>query len=168
MHTKAWTLKRRAGGYNILVNGKHIMNLDGPWYPSPAEVTIVEANARLIAAAPEQNSALIDLVTLVKRIIPDADMLHEVQNADEAIRKAKESSMKKKVKYISVYHHCRNEDAEYHIRFNRGDKPADTPRYKNPTLSSINRVAKLFYRLECLQATLLGNYVHLQAYTKGE
>jgi hypothetical protein len=51
--------------------------------------TITQANACLIAAAPEQNSALIDLVTLVKRIIPDADMLHEVRNADEAIRKAK-------------------------------------------------------------------------------
>ena len=50
-----------------------------------------QANARLIAAAPEQNNALIDLVALVKRIVPDARTLHEVQNADDAIRKAKEN-----------------------------------------------------------------------------
>ena len=50
-----------------------------------------KANARLIVAAPEQNSALIDLVALVRRIVPDANMLHEVQNADEAIRKTKDA-----------------------------------------------------------------------------
>ena len=36
----------------------------------------------------------------------------------------------KKVKYISIYHFCREPDSEYHVSFNRGDKAAETPRYK--------------------------------------
>ena len=74
----------------------------------------------------------------------------------------------KKVKYISIYHFCRGEDAEYHIRFNRGQKAAETPRYNAPTHSSLKRVAKLFYGLEHLMPTLTSNYIHLQAFVKGE
>ena len=71
-----------------------------------------------------------------------------------------------KVKYISIYRY--DMGPEYHVRFNRGDKAAETPRYKTPTPSSLKRVANLFYRLECLQPTLTSNYIHLQAYTKGD
>ena len=74
----------------------------------------------------------------------------------------------KKVKYISIYHWCREPDAEYHVSFNRGDKAAETPRYKKPTPSSLKRLATLFYTLHHLQPTLMSNYVHLQAYTKGD
>jgi len=90
MHTKGpWTIKWDT---NIFSGERLVANTGG----HRSNVTNVDpenqANARLIAAAPEQNSALIDLVTLVKRIVPDADILHEVQNADEAIRKAKETN----------------------------------------------------------------------------
>ena len=72
-----------------------------------------------------------------------------------------------KVKYISIYHFCRGrQDAEYHIRFNRGEKSADTPRYNAPTPSSLKRVAKIFYGLECLMPAFMSNFVHLQAFTK--
>ena len=76
--------------------------------------------------------------------------------------------MKNKVNYISVYHYCRRQDAEYNVQFNRGKKPAETPRYKKPTTSSLKRVAGLFYGLECMQLSLIRNFVHLQAYTKGD
>lgn len=74
-----------------------------------------------------------------------------------------------KVTYISIYHFCRTgQDAEYHVQFNRGKKPGETPRYETPTLSSLKRVAKLFYYLECLQPSFQTNFVNLQAYTKGD
>ena len=74
-----------------------------------------------------------------------------------------------KVKYISIYHFCRGgQDAEYHVRFNRGEKSADTPRYNAPTPSSLKRVAKLFYGLEALMPTFTSNYIHLQAFVKGD
>ena len=47
------------------------------------------ANARLIAQAPAMLVDLESLVALVKRVIPDADMLHEIHNATETISKAK-------------------------------------------------------------------------------
>lgn len=72
-----------------------------------------------------------------------------------------------KVKYISIYHFCRTQrDAEYHVQFNRGKKPAETPRYNRPTASSLKRVAKLFYHLEYMQPSFCSNFVNLQAYTK--
>ena len=71
-----------------------------------------------------------------------------------------------KVRYISIYHFCRRQDAEYHVRFNRGKIPADTPRYKTPTASSLRRVARLFYDLEYAQPSFETNFLHLQAYTK--
>ena len=90
MHTLGpWELQKITNGYRIITGGIYTMNLDGPWYPSPAQAEAFEANARLIAAAPEQNAALMDLLSLVKRVIPDALALHEVQNADDAIRKAR-------------------------------------------------------------------------------
>jgi len=70
------------------------------------------------------------------------------------------------VKYISIYHFCRGQGAEYHVSFNRGKRAADTPRYKTPTPSSLKRVATLFYALLYLQPIFASNYVHLQAYTK--
>ena len=53
-HTKGpWELQKITNGYRIITNGIYTMNLDGPWYPSPAQAEAFEANARLIAAAPE-------------------------------------------------------------------------------------------------------------------
>ena len=71
-----------------------------------------------------------------------------------------------KVKYISVYHYCRK-GAGYHIRFNRGKGAAETPRYI-ATPSSLRRLEKLFYNLESLMPAFRSNYVHLQAFVKGE
>ena len=71
-----------------------------------------------------------------------------------------------KVKYISIFHYCREQDAEYHVRFVRDKKPAETPMYKSPTTPSLKRVAKLFPNLEHTQLSLVSNFVHLQAYTK--
>ena len=79
MHTKGpWTIYRKTS-----------VEIEAGPHRSYVAYCGTEANARLIESAPEQNTALIDLVALVRRIVPDADMLHEVHNADEAIRKAK-------------------------------------------------------------------------------
>ena len=74
-----------------------------------------------------------------------------------------------KVKYISVYHFCAfstDQDADYHVSFNRGKSAGDTLRYKGVTPASMGRVENLFYSLEHAQPTFQSNYIHLQAYTK--
>ena len=54
MHTPGpWELQKITGGYQIITGGKYTMNLDGPWYPSAEQLEAFEADARLIAAAPE-------------------------------------------------------------------------------------------------------------------
>ena len=70
----------------------------------------------------------------------------------------------KKVKYISLYRY--DMGPEYRVRFNRGDKAAETPMYRRPTPASLKRVESLFFSLSSLQLTLMSNYVHMQAYTK--
>lgn len=71
-----------------------------------------------------------------------------------------------KVRYISVFHFCRGQDADYHVSFNRGKKAEDTPRYKGVMPASMKRVAGLCYGLECVQPTFQTNYTHIQLYTK--
>ena len=76
--------------------------------------------------------------------------------------------MKKKVKYVSVYHYCQGQDAEYRVSFNRGGDASDDPKYNNPTKASLKRLANQFFWLENPQPTFQSNYVNLQAYTKGD
>ena len=73
-----------------------------------------------------------------------------------------------KVKCISVYHYCQGQGAEYKVQFKRGKEFADTPKYKTPTKSSLRRLAKLFFDLECMLPSFQSNFIHLQAYTKGD
>ena len=66
MHTKGpWELQKTTGGYRIITGGKYTMNLDGPWYPSAEQLEAFEANARLIAAAPEQEDDINALANIV-------------------------------------------------------------------------------------------------------
>ena len=73
-----------------------------------------------------------------------------------------------KVKYISVFHFCRGQDADYHVSFNRGKSAYETPTYKGVARASMKRVANLFFNLEDVQPTFQTNFTQLQAYTKGE
>ena len=95
MHTKGpWELQKITGGYRIITGGKYTMNLDGPWYPSAEQLEAFEANARLIAAAPE----LLEACTIAFDLLTDLTTDEFSRGLDrparlalgKAIRKAKD------------------------------------------------------------------------------
>ena len=87
-HTKGpWRLEKAHDDYILLHKNIWFMNLIGRWYPSEVERQEHEANARLIAAAPDLLEALKRLVAYAKG---DEDLLVDepLLKGIEAIQKA--------------------------------------------------------------------------------